>query len=99
MKNFLKNCPLLAGILLGTALLTIVALCGFHNIYATQEYDPLKQPLLAVVFTGINDEVYPWDFFDEAKKAEILARKQKIDELKEGSQEERQLAKVKKRRT
>ena len=90
MKNFLKNCPLLAGILLGTALLTIVALCGFHNIYATQEYDPLKQPLLAVVFTGINDEVYPWDFFDEAKKAEILARKQKIDELKEGSQEETQ---------
>ena len=67
MKNFLKNCPLLAGILLGTALLTIVALCGFHNIYATQEYDPLKQPLLAVVFTGINDEIYPWDFFDEAK--------------------------------
>ena len=90
MKNFLKNCPLLAGILLGTALLTIVALCGFHNIYATQEYDPLKQPLLAVVFTGINDEVYPWDFFDEEKKAEILARKQKIDELKEGSQEETQ---------
>ena len=90
MKNFLKNCPLLAGILLGTVLLTIVALCGFHNIYATQEYDPLKQPLLAMVFTGINDEIYPWDLFDEAKKAEILARKQKIDELKEGSQEESQ---------
>ena len=86
MKNFLKNCPLLAGILLGTVLLTIAALCGFHNIYATQEYDPLKQPLLAMVFTGINDEIYPWDFFDEAKKAEILARIQKIDGLKEGSQ-------------
>ncbi len=90
MKNFWKNCPLLAGILLGTVLLTIAALCGFHNIYATQEYDPLKQPLLAMVFTGINDEIYPWDLFDEAKKAEILARKQKIDELKEGSQEEAQ---------
>lgn len=90
MKNFLKNCPLLAGILLGTVLLTIVALCGFHNIYATQEYDPLKQPLLAMVFTGINDEIYPWDLFNDAKKAEILARKQKIDELKEGSQEESQ---------
>ena len=90
MKNFWKNCPLLAGILLGTVLLTIAALCGFHNIYATQEYAPLKQPLLAMVFTGINDEIYPWDLFDEAKKAEILARKQKIDELKEGSQEEAQ---------
>ena len=90
MKNFWRNCPLLAGILLGTVLLTIAALCGFHNIYATQEYDPLKQPLLAMVFTGINDEIYPWDLFNDAKKAEILARKQKIDELKEGSQEESQ---------
>lgn len=88
MKNFLKNCPLLAGILLGTVLLSIAALCGFHNIYATQEYDPLKQPLLAMVFTGINDEIYPWDLFNDAKKAEVLARKQKIDELKEGSLEE-----------
>ncbi len=90
MKNFLKNCPLLAGILLGTLLLTLAALCGFHNIYATQEYDPLKQPLLAMVFTGIQDEIYPWDLFNEAKKAELLARKQKIDELKEGFKEETQ---------
>lgn len=88
MKNFWKNCPLLAGILLGTVLLTIVALCGFRNIYATQEYNPLKQPPLAVVFTGINDEIYPWDLFNEAKKAEILARKQKIDKMKAGLREE-----------
>ncbi len=90
MKNILKNCPLLAGILLGTVLLTLAALCGFHNIYATQDYNPLKQPLLAMVFTGIQDEIYPWDLFNEAKKAELLARKQKIDELKEGSKEETQ---------
>lgn len=90
MKNILKNCPLLTGILLGTVLLTLTALCGFHNIYATQDYNPLKQPLLAMVFTGIQDEIYPWDLFNEAKKAELLARKQKIDELKEGSKEETQ---------
>lgn len=88
MKNFLKNCPLFAGILLGVIFLTILALCGYSNIYATQEYHPLKEPLLTVVFTGINDEIYPWQLFDEAKREEIAAQKQKIEALKNGTQKE-----------
>ena len=83
MRHFLKNCPLLAGILLGIVLLTIVALCGIHNIYGMQEYDPLRQPLLTVVFTGINDDIYPWYLFNENKKGQLISQRRKIEDMKD----------------
>ncbi|MBD5545953.1 MAG: acylhydrolase [Lachnospiraceae bacterium] len=33
------------------------------NVYASQEYDPLTAPILSVMFTGINDDIYPWHVF------------------------------------
>ena len=44
--KYLKKCPLLV-LLLSTGLLfSIIAICGRTGIYAGQEYDPLKAPVL-----------------------------------------------------
>ena len=56
----MKNCPLLI-ILIGSGLLlTLLGASGLHSLYAGQQYDPVKEPLLAVVFRGLNEDVYPW---------------------------------------
>ena len=58
--KYLKKCPLLV-LLLSTGLLfSIIAICGRTGIYAGQEYDPLKAPVLSVMFTAMNDDIYPW---------------------------------------
>lgn len=58
--KFIKNCPFFV-ILFSTGLLfTIIALGGKNTIYAGQEYDPLTAPVLSVMFTAVNDEIYPW---------------------------------------
>lgn len=61
--KFIKKCPFFV-LLLSTGLLfTIIALGGKNTIYASQEYDPLTAPLLSVMFTAANDEIYPWQLF------------------------------------
>lgn len=71
--KFLKQCPLFLLIISTVILFTIVAVGGKNNIYADQEYEPLKAPLLSVMFTGLNDNIYPWQVFtgerDNAKEA------------------------------
>ena len=66
MKN-LKKCPLLLLIFFTGVLFTIVAAVGKQNIYADQEYDPLKVPLLSVLFTGVQDDIYPWQMLSGAE--------------------------------
>mgnify|MGYP004539599625 FL=1 len=66
MKN-LKKCPLLLLILFTGVLFTIVAAVGKQNIYADQGYDPLKAPLLSVLFTGVQDDIYPWQMLSGAE--------------------------------
>lgn len=52
-------------LILSTGLLfTIIAISGKENIYAGQEYEPLKAPVLSVMFTAINDGIYPWQVLD-----------------------------------
>lgn len=63
--KFIRKCPFLI-LLLSTGLLfSIIGLGGRKNIYATQEYDPLTMPVCAVMFTGLNEEIYPWQMFAE----------------------------------
>lgn len=58
--KFIRKCPFFI-ILLSTGLLfTIIAAGGMQTIYAQQEYSPLKAPLLSVMFTALNDDIYPW---------------------------------------
>ncbi len=70
--KFFKQGPLFL-ILLSTGILfTLIAAGGKDNIYETQEYDPFKAPLLSIMFTGIREEIYPWQMFD-AEAVETLA--------------------------
>lgn len=63
--KFIKKCPLFV-LLLSTGLLfTLAAAGGKQNIYAGQDYSPLKAPLLSVVFTGLNEGIYPWQIFED----------------------------------
>ncbi|MCM1135392.1 MAG: GDSL-type esterase/lipase family protein [Clostridium sp.] len=61
--KLIKKCPFFI-LLLSTGLLfTIIGLGGLKNIYAAQEYDPVKSPVLSVMFTAINEDIYPWQIF------------------------------------
>lgn len=61
--KLIKKCPFFL-LLLGTGLLlSVLAAAGKNSIYATQSYDPLRAPILSVLFTGINDDIYPWQIF------------------------------------
>ncbi len=63
--KFIRRCPFFL-LLLSTGLLfSIIGLGGLQNIYAAQEYDPVKAPVLSVMFTALNDEIYPWQIFAE----------------------------------
>ena len=62
--KFIKKCPLVVLILSTGLLFTIIAISGKKNIYAGQEYEPLKAPVLSVMFTAINDGIYPWQILD-----------------------------------
>ncbi|MCM1126349.1 MAG: GDSL-type esterase/lipase family protein [Lachnospiraceae bacterium] len=63
--KFIRKCPLFV-ILLSTGLLfTIIAVGGKQTIYAMQDYSPWKAPILSVMFTALNDDIYPWQILDE----------------------------------
>ena len=71
--KFIRKCPVLI-ILISTGLLfTIIGIGGKNNIYADQEYDPLTEPIMSVMFTGFNDAVYPWQMFTY-KSSEVMAQ-------------------------
>lgn len=62
MKH-IKKCPIFI-LLVGTGILfTIIGIIGKNNIYAEQEYNPMTSPILSVMFTGIHDDIYPWQIF------------------------------------
>lgn len=62
--KFIKNCPLFLLILSTGILFSIVAIGGKNTIYAGQEYEPLKAPVLSIMFTAINDNIYPWQLLN-----------------------------------
>lgn len=62
MKIFIK-CPVLIIIISSGLLLTIIGIGGKNNVYAAQDFNPLKAPILSVVFTGLNEDIYPWQIF------------------------------------
>jgi len=62
MKLF-KNCPFFVSLVITGLLFTIIGVCGRGNVYAGQEYDPVRAPILSVVFAALNDDIYPWQVF------------------------------------
>ena len=62
--KYIKKCPLFF-LLLGTGLLfSIIAIWGRGGIYSGQDYDPIKAPILSVMFTAMNDDIYPWQLLE-----------------------------------
>ena len=74
--KFIKQSPLFLLLLVSGFLLTLIAIVGKDNIYDEQEYDPLKAPLLSVVFTGINENLYPWQLLQSKEETEVMAEKE-----------------------
>lgn len=89
--KFLKQGPLFFIILSVGFLLTLAAVGGKNNIYREQEYYPLKAPFFSIVFTGIHDEIYPWEIFIQTKEnVEAMAVEEEAaaDEGQEAGPEE-----------
>lgn len=89
MKN-LKKCPLLLLILFTGVLFTIVAAVGKQNIYADQGYDPLKAPLLSVLFTGVQDDIYPWQMLSGAEPVSAQKASKENDAAQGNSDQQEQ---------
>lgn len=89
MKN-LKKCPLLLLILFTGVLFTIVAAVGKQNIYADLEYDPLKTPLLSVLFTGVQDDIYPWQMLSGAEPVSAQKASKENDAVQGNSDQQEQ---------
>ena len=89
MKN-LKKCPLLLLILFTGVLFTIVAAVGKQNIYADQGYDPLKTPLLSVLFTGVQDDIYPWQMLSGAEPVSAQKASKENDAVQGNSDKQEQ---------
>lgn len=79
----MKKAPLLCGIVIGSMILTLAGMLGWDNIYAMQEKDPVQNPVLATVFTGINDGVYPWQLWNEEAREAAAMQKQTLTMMKE----------------
>lgn len=80
--KFIKQSPLFLLLLVSGFLLTLIAIAGKDNIYDEQEYDPLKAPLLSVVFTGINENLYPWQLLQSKEETGPMA------EIESGAEDE-----------
>lgn len=79
--KYLKQAPLFL-LIVGTAiLLTVIAVAGKGNIYKEQNYDPVKQPILSLVFTGMNEEIYPWQMFDMTAKETTAVVEEEVPEV------------------
>lgn len=64
MMKYIKRTPLFWLLLFSGILFTLIGIAGKDTIYAQQEYDPVKAPILSVMFAAMNDDIYPWQLFD-----------------------------------
>ena len=60
--KFLKECPILIGIIVIAVILTVISFVCRGSVYEdyADEADPAKVPALAVVFKAARDQVFPW---------------------------------------
>ena len=65
MMNSIKSGPLLWLLISSGLLFSLLGLAGKDTIYAKQEYHPAKEPLFSVMFSAMNEGIYPWQLFEE----------------------------------
>lgn len=73
MKKLIKKCPFLLLLVSTGILFSLIGLCGRKNIYAGQEYHPLKEPASVMMFQALKDDIYPWQIF-EGESAPVMAQ-------------------------
>ena len=64
MMKYMKTAPLLLLLVSTGILFTVIGIAGKDTIYAGQEYDPVKAPILSVMFTAVQEEIYPWQLLE-----------------------------------
>ena len=83
MKH-LKESPFFFLLLLSGILFTILAAIGKNNIYRDQQYHPEKGPLLSILFTAMNEDIYPWQLFTDGRRLRqraVLPIRQRITRM------------------
>lgn len=73
VKKLIKKCPFLLLLVSTGILFSLIGLCGRKNIYAGQEYHPLKEPASVMMFQALKDDIYPWQIF-EGESAPVMAQ-------------------------
>lgn len=75
VKRLFKKCPFLLLLTSTGILFSLIGLWGHKNIYAGQEYDPLREPALVMMFQGLKEDIYPWQIL-ERESAPVMAQKE-----------------------
>lgn len=82
--KFIRTAPLFLLLLSTGILFTVAGIAGKNSIYAGQEYNPVKEPIVSVVLKGLEDEIYPWQLFDKAKQDEQMITENNTENEPEG---------------
>lgn len=75
VKRMFKKCPFLLLLTSTGILFSLIGLWGHKNIYAGQEYDPLREPALVMMFQGLKEDIYPWQILEQ-ESAPVMAQKE-----------------------
>ena len=75
VKRLFKKCPFLLLLTSTGILFSLIGLWGHKNIYAGQEYDPLREPALVMMFQGLKEDIYPWQILEQ-ESAPGMAQKE-----------------------
>ena len=75
VKRLFKRCPFLLLLTSTGILFSLIGLWGHKNIYAGQEYDPLREPALVMMFQGLKEDIYPWQILEQ-ESAPVMAQKE-----------------------
>ncbi len=82
MIKWIKQAPLLCVLAVTGLLITGGALIGRESIYREIECNLWKEPVLTLVFRGMNEEIYPWQMIKGVEEA-----KENTVEMAEGTEE------------
>jgi hypothetical protein len=75
VKRMFKKCPFLLLLTSTGILFSLIGLWGHKNIYAGQEYDPLREPALVMMFQGLKEDIYPWQILEQ-ESAPVMVQKE-----------------------
>lgn len=81
--KYIRTAPLFWLLLSTGILFTVAGIAGKDSIYAGQEYNPVREPILSVMLKGLEDEIYPWQLFDKAKQNKQVMTVKNTESAKE----------------